>query len=48
VLIIMGAVSLGGRIISFMWVPETNGQSLTETSHKSMTNRRSTTRAAQV
>lgn len=42
VLIILGAVSLGGGVISYMWAPETNGQSLTETSHKSMTNRRST------
>lgn len=42
VLIIMGAVSLGGGVISYMWAPETNGQSLTETSHKSMSNRRST------
>ncbi|XAS77730.1 MFS transporter [Dermatophilaceae bacterium Sec6.4] len=34
VLIIMGVVSLGGGVISYMWAPETNGQSLTETSHR--------------
>ncbi|MBO1755859.1 MFS transporter [Allobranchiibius sp. CTAmp26] len=40
VLIIMGAVSLGGGIISYMWAPETNGQSLTESSHRDLTHRK--------
>lgn len=35
VLIIMGAVSLIGGLTSFFWAPETNGQPLTVTSHRS-------------
>ncbi|UIJ36387.1 MFS transporter [Allobranchiibius sp. GilTou73] len=40
VLVILGAVSLGGGIISYMWAPETNGQSLTESSHRDLTHRK--------
>jgi len=35
VLVIMGAVSLIGGLTSFFWAPETNGQPLTVTSHRS-------------
>lgn len=34
VLIILGVVSALGGILSFAWAPETNGKSLTETSHE--------------
>ena len=33
VLIILGAVSLAGGVLSYAWAPETNGKSLTDTSH---------------
>jgi putative MFS transporter len=34
VLIIMGAVSVIGGVTSYFWAPETNGQPLTESSHR--------------
>ncbi len=46
VLVIMGAVSLGGGVISYLWAPETNGQSLTEASHKDLRTRHTTVPAA--
>ncbi|HVT70569.1 MAG TPA: MFS transporter [Trebonia sp.] len=39
VLIIMGAVSLVGGLTSFFWAPETNGQPLTVTSHRTSDHR---------